>query len=476
MLHSRHYCSARASSCALRLMTSALLALLLISFLPAVPAGAAAMNAGDELQTIHTAYAYLMMGMYEQPDATALLTAAHTAIERDLKTTLPLGPLSGDVDAQFNIFASNYQLLVAQAGKAGQAGQAGQASQAGQVSAVSLPKGTLAHDAARSMAKAVGDLHTYFLDEQASEAERRRMNGDTSIVNFGMIAMNVDGEYNVKQVVDNSPVKLAGLLPGDHVVALDDAPVNWDNHNSVLGNPQDGHTYALRVRHAHASTDTVLTVQMGRYTRDTLNVSVLDGHIGYICTHSFYPDIAQRFDEALDTLHARGVDSLLIDFRGNGGGTNVTDVLGRFLPDGTMVGRSEGRRGKLDFVAHAAMRPMETLPIVILVDETSGSASEIAALALRERVGAQLVGMKTAGAFGTARFTDLGDNTLLAITTSAYVSVNGARLNKIGITPDIIVDRSVDDMLNGVDPQMDAARGEVARLMHAPLASLPSAG
>jgi len=451
-------------------MISALLALLLISFLPAVPAGAAAMNAGDELQTIHTAYAYLMMGVYEQPDATALLTAAHTAIEHDLKTTLPLGPLSGDVDAQFNIFASNYQLLLTQASKAGQAGQASQ------VGAVSLPKGTLAHDAARSMAKAVGDLHTYFLDEQASDAERRRMNGDTSIVNFGMIAMNVDGEYNVKQVVDNSPVKLAGLLPGDHVVALDDAPVSWDNHNSVLSNPQDGHTYALRVRHAHASMDTVLTVQMHRYTRDTLNVSVLDGHIGYICTHSFYPDIAQRFDEALDTLHARGVDSLLIDFRGNGGGTNVTDVLGRFLPDGTMVGRAEGRRETLDFVAHAATRPMETLPIVVLVDETSGSASEIAALALRERVGAQLVGMKTAGAFGTARFTDLGDSTLLAITTSAYVSVNGARLNKIGITPDIIVDRSVDDMLNGVDPQMDAARGEVARLMHTPLASLPYAG
>lgn len=438
----------------------ALLMLLAVLLVPVSPVGASspvtAVNAGDELKIIHNAYTALVTTLYEQPDSTALLTAAHTAAERELSTSLPLDALSGDAETQFTVFAGNFQALVAR------------------TEPVSLPKGQLAHNVIREMAKVVDDPHTYFLDTQAADAERRRIRGDTSIVNFGMIAVNIEGGYYVKHVVDDSPVQRAGLLPGDHVLALDGQPVTWDNRANVLGNPVDGKTYALEVRHAHASADTVLTVQMQRYNRETLAFSVIDHHIGYIRTFAFFEDIPAQLDNALDALDAQGVDSLLIDFRGNGGGTNVEEVVGRFLPEGTVIGRSVGWRNTLDFVAHTAHRPIETRHVVVLVDETSGSASEIAALALHDLKGARIVGRKTAGALGTVRFADLGDTTLLAVTTSAYISVSGARLNKIGVTPDIIVDRSTDDALNGVDPQMDAARDEITRLVAAPVASFAS--
>jgi len=434
-----------------------LLMLIVVTLVPVSPMSVsspvAAFTVGDELQTIHRAYTALLTDLYEQPDSVALLTAAHTATERELNTSLPLGALSGDAETQFTVFAGNFQALIARA------------------EPVSLLKGRLAHDVIREMAKAVDDLHTYLLDTQAADAQRRRVRGDTSIVNFGMIAVNMGGGYYVKQVVDDRPARLAGLLPGDHVLALDNQPVTWDNRNRVLGNPLDGGTYALRVRHAHAREDTVLTVRMQRYNRETLAFSVIDSHIGYIRTFAFFDDVPQKFDQALDALHAQGVDSLLIDFRGNGGGTNVEEVVGRFLPEGTVIGRSEGRRDALSFVAYTAYRPVETLPVVVLVDETSGSASEIAALALHDLRGARIIGMKTAGALGTARFADLGDTTLLAITTSAYISAAGARLNKIGVTPDIVIDRSADDALNGVDPQMDAARDEIIRVARTPIAS-----
>lgn len=428
---------------------------------PTVPTGAAdAPDADAELRVMRNAYTAVTRSYYREPDTFALLTNAQEEARRQLHADATLALLPMERDAQFDVFAANIRTLIADAQPAASG---------------TLKKGDLAHAVVREIARTLDDKHTYFLDEAAADAQRRRTMGDTSIVNFGVLAVNVNGEYTVKNVIEGSPVQMAGLLPGDVVLAVDDRPLSWENRSSVLGAPKEGQTYQLRVRRPRSGGELMLPVAMRRYSRLTLTHSVLDGHIGYIRTFSFFNDIPQQFDNALDDLHARGVDSLIVDFRGNGGGVNVERVVGRFLPDRTEIGRSDGRSSKGAFVANADRRARETLPVVVLMDETSGSASEIAALALREFNGVTLVGARTAGAIGTTRPTELDDGTMLAITISEYVSQGGQRLNGIGVTPDIAVARSADDIVKNVDPQLDAAVAAMVAQLPAPARMLRAA-
>ncbi len=413
--------------------------------LPAAPVPAAAVPDMDaELKVMRTAYGIITRSYYREPDTAALLSNAQAEAARQLRVVVPLDLLPMERDAQFDAFAANVRRMMEASG------------------AAPLAKGDLSHAVVRDMAKTLDDKHTYFLDEAAADAQRRRSMGDTSVVNFGILATNGDREYVVKNVIDGSPVQMAGLLPGDVILRVDDQPLNWENRMGVLGSPRDGRVYEFRVRRSRIGGEVTLQIPMKRYTRQTLTHRVLDGHIGYIRTFAFFNDIPQQLDKALTDLHAQGIDSLIVDFRGNGGGVGVERVTGRFVANGTEIGRSEGRTGRGVFVANAERRPRETLPVVVLMDETSGSASEIAALALREFNGVTLVGATSSGAIGTTRPTELGDGTMLAITLSEYVSHGGERLNGVGVSPDIAVNRTADDIVHNVDPQLDAAIAQVA--------------
>ncbi|MCA1725253.1 MAG: PDZ domain-containing protein [Thermomicrobia bacterium] len=261
----------------------------------------------------------------------------------------------------------------------------------------------------------------------------------------------------VREVIPNSAVDEAGLKSGDHLLTLDGQAITSDSRADLFANPQEGQTYTLAVQHVGDALSTDLTVHIHRYTRLSLVSRVLDGHIGYIQTFEFYDTIPQDFDTALASLHAQNVDSIIIDFRGNPGGVNMDHVMGRFLPPGTALGTSKGRRVNVTNTARSDGMARETLPVVVLVDDSSGSASEIAALAFEENGAATVIGTKTAGAIGgTARY-ELGDGSLLSITVAVYVSASGAALNGIGVSPDITVARTNDDIAAGRDPQLDAA-------------------
>lgn len=408
---------------------------------PAFPTVAAApLDADAELKVIKTAYTDIFQFLYTTPDTTALLTNAHAEVEKQLHTQAPLDALGDTPTGQYDVFARNFRTLVAQAGP------------------VELARGDLAHAVIQSMTKTVNDKHTYFLNVQQADDVRRRNRGDTSIINYGIISANVGGEAYVKQVVEGSPALAGGIRPADHLIALDGQTINWENRPVVLAAPQEGSTHQFTVQHAGDAAPTMVSVTIKRYTRTAVASSVLDGHIGYIQAFAFYKDIPQKLDDALTALHQQHVDSLLIDFRGNGGGTGVEQVMGRFLPNDTEIGASVGRKYNGRFVVKSNGHDRETLPVVVLVDEGSGSASEIAALAFREFAGVQIVGAKTAGAVGSTAPFELGDDTMLSVTVSEYVTAKGTALNKVGVTPDIVVERTPDDVLAGRDPQLDAAR------------------
>jgi carboxyl-terminal processing protease len=353
---------------------------------------------------------------------------------------VPLDSLDGrSASDQWEVFAQNLRVMI------------------GQSTISSLAPGDLAHRLIMNMAKTIGDEHTYFIPVKQADDERRALQGDSSIVNFGFVSTTLNHDIYVRQVIPHSSVDEAGLRYGDHVLALDGQAVNSDTRAALFANPEEGQTHTLTVQHAGDAGPTDLTVHIHRYTRLSLVSRVLDGHIGYIQTFEFYDTIPRELDTALADLHKQHVDSLIVDLRGNRGGVNVDRVMGRFLKSGTPLGTSKGRRVDRRQTAQSDGTARETLPVTVLVDDASGSASEIAALAFEESAAGTVIGTKTAGAVGSTSRFELGDGSLLSITVAVYVSANGASLNGIGVSPDITVARTDDDIAAGRDPQLDAA-------------------
>jgi len=408
--------------------------------LPAAPTGATSLNIEAELKIVKTAYDAILKNLYTEPDTVALLTNAQQEAQKALDQSLPLDALDGkSTSEQWEIFAQNVRVMIGQSNVSG------------------IASGDLAHRLVTNMTETINDRHTYFIPAKQADAERRALQGDSSIVNFGFVSITVNGDLYVQQVIPNSAVDEAGLRYGDHVLALNGQPVTGDTRAALFANPQEGQTDTITVQHVGDANPTDLTVHIHRYTRLSLISRVLDGHIGYIETFEFYDTIPQEFDDALASLHKQNVDSIIIDFRGNRGGVNVDHVMGRFLKSGTVLGMSKGRRVNARQTAHSDGQERETLPVVVLVDDASGSASEIAALAFEENGAGTVIGTKTAGAVGSTSRFELGDSSLLSITIAVYISAKGASLNTIGVSPDLTVERTKDDIVAGRDPQLDAA-------------------
>jgi carboxyl-terminal processing protease len=403
------------------------------------PTGAAPLDTNAELKIVKAGYDAIRAHLYTDPDTALLLTNAQDEARKALDQPAPTEAITGTPDQQWEIFAGNIRALTAAS------------------TTTKLPPGDLAHRLVANMAKTVADLHTYFLDPKAADTVRREMHGDTSILNFGFLSLSINDGVYVKEVVPHSPIAEAGAKSGDHLLSVDGQNLTPDSRKTLLGAPVDGRDYTFSVQHAGDVTPTTLTAHMHRYTQSALVSQVVDGHIGYIRTFAFYDDIPKELDEALTSLHAQHVDSLIIDFRGNGGGTNVDHVMGRFLPQDTELGVIAGRTSEYRFVAQSDGQARETLPVTVLVDEGSASSSEIAALAFQEYDRATVIGAKTAGALGTTERFELGDGSMLSITTAIYKSAKGAALNGAGVVPDQTTQQTIDDVLAGRDPQLDAA-------------------
>ncbi len=439
-----------------RLALISLVVLSLVVIIPTAPTSADGFDVENELSVVKAAYDALRKNLYQEPDTAGLLANAHIVTETVLKTALPLDDLGTNPDKQWEVFAQNVRVMVGQ-------------------SSVTLAHGDLAYPIVKDFAKTIGDLHTYFLDPKQADATRRALRGDSSIVNFGFTSTNINGSVYVHQVIPNSPIQEAGARNGDRVISVNGRTLTPDNRTALLGNPQEGQDYAIVVQHPNDPSPTTITVHMHRYVRLSLVDSVLDGHIGYIQTFAFYDSIPDELDKALADLHKQNVDSLILDFRGNAGGTNVDQVMGRFLASGTELGTIKGRTFNAKQSAQSNGQKRETLPVVVLVDDGSGSASEIAAIAFHDYDRAVSIGKTTAGALGSTRPFNLGDGSALSVTIAVYTSAKGESLNGTGYTPDTVVDRTNDDLINGRDPQLDAAISRADAISAPQPAELPLA-
>jgi len=194
--------------------------------------------------------------------------------------------------------------------------------------------------------------------------------------------------------------------------------------------------------------------------------------IGVINIPTFYSDFEaqQRGDKnyrsttrdvkkIVEELKAEGIDGIIIDLRNNGGGylQTAVEVASEFIGDGVILYEQYGDGTKDSFNAEGGGLATE-IPMVVLVNEGSASASEIVAGAIQDHSRGKLVGVTTYGKGSVQNWVPLSDDQgAIRVTIAKWLTPNGQTIHKLGLTPDVIVERTESDYNNGIDPQFDAA-------------------
>jgi carboxyl-terminal processing protease len=304
---------------------------------------------------------------------------------------------------------------------------------------------------------AAGDPYTVYLNEEEAKAFDGDLNG--TFEGIGAELSKVDGQLTIMSVIADSPAKRAGLLAKDVIL-------------KVNGEETSGLTVGEAVKkiRGEKGTSVKLTIYRGESTNDydivrdaitspSVTSEILDGNVGYLRISRFGDDTTRLANAAAADFKSKGVSKVVLDLRGNGGGFlgAAKDVAGLWLKDKTIV--SERRQGAVtDTLKSGYDAPLEGIKTVVLVDGASASASEIVAGALKDHGVATLVGEKTYGKGSVQTIQSVGNQgDQLKVTVAKWYTPNGKNIDKEGISPDVTVSVSDEDIKAVRDPQKDAA-------------------
>ena len=310
------------------------------------------------------------------------------------------------------------------------------------------------------------DPHSAYLD--ADEYDDIRISTSGRYSGVGIEVSVDDGRVVVVTPVDDSPARLAGILTGDIVISVDGMPVDSSNLNDTV----------FRLRGAPG---TIVTVGILRdsetdplsfaLTRSTIQVSsvrheMLEPGYGYIRLTHFSETTAQDAKKAVRDLQSsapNGLNGLVLDLRNNPGGVleAAVDVADMFLDSGTVV-TADGRALDASFRLEATSGDvLDGLPLTILVNGGSASASEIVAGALQDHGRARLVGTRTFGKGSVQTVMPLSYGRAIKLTTSHYYTPSGRSIHQRGIEPDVKSEliAGVPDTPIPQDAQLDTALG-----------------
>jgi carboxyl-terminal processing protease len=246
-------------------------------------------------------------------------------------------------------------------------------------------------------------------------------------------------------VLPESPAAEGQLMAGEHIVAIDGTDVREMTTDSAAGLLQglEGSRVTIEVSRATGGQPRRLSLTRRAVTVKSIPVAkIIDRQsgIGYIQMNSFQKSTVQELDAALTDLKQQGMKSLVWDLRGNPGGllTAAVEVLDRFINDGVLVS-TRGRNPDQNWSYSAHRQGTWNIPLVLLIDGDSASASEIVAGAVKDYRRGTIVGRKSYGKWSVQEIHRVRGNCGLRLTTAKFYSPNGNTLGKIGVRPDVEV-------------------------------------
>jgi carboxyl-terminal processing protease len=314
----------------------------------------------------------------------------------------------------------------------------------------------LIEGASRGMVAAADDPYTVYMDAK----EATEFNNDLS----GNIGGGIGAEIGLREekptiirVLKDNPAEKAGLAAGDQILAVNEQAAAGQSVDKIVSNVRGEAGTTVKIHVLRGGVPKEFTV-----TRDTINNPSVDSKVengvGTLTISRFDSQTGSLARKAAQQFKDKGVKSVVLDLRGNGGGYlgAAQDVAGLWLNDKVVV--SERTGGKTtEELKTGTNALLNGIPTVVLVNGSTASASEIVAGALQDYGAAKLLGEKTFGKGSVQQVIDLGEGAVLKVTIAKWYTPKGNNISKQGITPDQTVVLSQQDASTGNDPQLQAA-------------------
>ena len=293
------------------------------------------------------------------------------------------------------------------------------------------------------MMNGLGDPYTVYYTKE----EYKALNEDTEGKYSGIGAV-VSQNPNTKiitivKIFDNSPANDAGLQVGDIIYKIDGEEVAGTDMDILVKTKirgEEGTSFKMTVLRGDDRKEVELDLTRRSIEVETVAGKMLDNNIGYIAVSQFDAVTSEQFKSNIESLQSQGMTKLIVDLRGNPGGLldQVVDMLDYILPEGLVL-YTEDKYGEREEYYSDGSHELK-IPMVVLVNENSASASEVFTATFRDFEWGKVVGKTTFGKGIVQNVLPLGDGTAVKITTQHYYPPSGYDLHKVGIKPDVEVD------------------------------------
>ena len=290
------------------------------------------------------------------------------------------------------------------------------------------------------MVNAGGDVHTQYMGKEATMKFMSSMEG--VYVGIGISYYNLNGNFIIDKVFDESPAKAAGLLPGDIVVSIDGKSLEGLDSITDLVVGSEGTLTKFRILRGKET----LYLEIPRAeVFSSVNGYVRDD-VGILEISTFAERTGYDVGRYLERFNEENIDYLIIDLRKNTGGylTATVDIGSLLMPKDSVILKEEKRDGSIkEMKTKSEVTPYEFKNIAILVDGQTASASEVLTAALRESCDAKVIGTLTYGKGTVQVSVPFKDGSNIKYTVAQWLTPNGDKINGIGITPDEIVENPI---------------------------------
>ena len=295
------------------------------------------------------------------------------------------------------------------------------------------------------MLAALGDPYTFYYTDEAYAAMNEETTGQ--YVGVGMLVGEAEGgDLRVLRVFRDSPAEKAGIEAGDALLAIDGArvggetPMGLSEASALLKG--EGET-PVEVEVERGGEVLSFTLERGEVSINYVEYSILEGNVGYLSIYQFTGDDVEGVKEAISAFQQAGVSALVVDVRSNPGGllTDVVDICDMLLPEGLIVYTEDRSGAREEFYADGEYWDV---PMAVLVNGDSASASEIFAAAVQDTGRGIVVGEVTYGKGVVQTLHAFPEGDGMQLTTATYYTPSGASIHGQGVTPDIEVALATD--------------------------------
>jgi carboxyl-terminal processing protease len=313
--------------------------------------------------------------------------------------------------------------------------------------------------AIRGVLETLDDKNTGLIEPEISKILNEDASGEFEGIG-ATIRINADNQLEIVRPFAGQPADKAGVKAGDLVIAVDGESIAGFSVYEAVGviRGPAGTTVKLTIVRAGEVQPLEISVTRAKITIPIVQSKMLDGDIAYVSLFDFSSPASDQLESEIETLLAKKPKGLILDLRDNPGGylqqaINVSDL---FLDSG-VVASEKDKDGNGQTFRSGPNGIAQDIPLVVLVNGGSASASEIVAGALQDRGRAKLIGETTFGKGSVQLPHTLSDGSELRVTIAHWFTPDGRQIEGTGLTPDIVVPLTADDVQANRDPQLDRA-------------------